>query len=373
MVVKSNNIAIHHSLRGVAALLVVFYHMKDISHDKGASIDLATSFFSRGYIWVDLFFILSGFILSFVYIKSMTYTPHKMEKTKEFLISRFARIYPLHITTLLLLLCINILSHYIFSSNDIFSERMSPESLATNILLVHSWGFHETHTWNIPSWSVSTEVFAYLLFPILLHIFSKRIALSNTVYLTISIAFYIFIFYNYGSIEGGSGTHISRCIAGFLLGMTIFNIYNKLGTGSIILINSMQAICTLGILFSLHFGFHDALIVLLFALLIYFTSDNKGILLPIMSSRPLAYMGSLSYSIYLIHWLVYELYWLYGKFVFSGIASTYSPINVTILKYTIFFLLTIALSFLSYKFIEIPTQRYIKLSYSKHRSKSKSN
>ena len=360
MAENRRNIVAHHSLRGIAALLVVFYHMKDISHDKGAAIDSMTGFFSKGYIWVDMFFILSGFILSFVYMQSMASSPYSFIKQKEFIISRVSRIYPLHLATLVSLVVINGLSYYLLDLESFFNERKSIESLSTNIFLLHGWGFHETNTWNIPSWSISAEMFAYIIFPVLIVSYSKSSLLANIVYFLISVAMYVFIFINYENVEGGADTNILRCMSGFLLGMVMFNVYDKVGSGSVVLVSIMQVVAVIGLFVVLHYNYHDSLTILCFVILIYFTSDNKGVLFPVMSLRPLVYLGTLSYSIYLVHWLVYEIYWLYGKFIFTYLASMYSPFNVTALKYSLFFITSLILSFLSYKYIEMPAQKYIR-------------
>ena len=87
----------HGGLRGIAACLVVAYHLQ--FSDILLPIETATTFFKRGYLWVDLFFILSGFIISY------TAWPAGPLLTRaelgQFLRHRVARIYPLHLFCLL--------------------------------------------------------------------------------------------------------------------------------------------------------------------------------------------------------------------------------------------------------------------------------
>src|SRR3954452_17734389 len=88
----------HTGIRGIAALLVVAYHQEFGSSYK-LPLELSTNVFRRSYLMVDLFFVLSGFIISYVYAAR----PEKRlswSDTKDFLFARFARIYPLHFVTM---------------------------------------------------------------------------------------------------------------------------------------------------------------------------------------------------------------------------------------------------------------------------------
>src|SRR5258708_12529385 len=88
------------SIRGIAAMGVVMYHFQGNFGDK-FYLDSTTLVFSRGYLWVDFFFLLSGFILSHVHAEDFArgLTPYRT-----FLFKRIARVYPLHVTTLVILL-----------------------------------------------------------------------------------------------------------------------------------------------------------------------------------------------------------------------------------------------------------------------------
>lgn len=86
----------HTGLRGIAALLVVLYHI----HFAAPRLPFEnwSPFLSRGYLMVDLFFILSGFIISYVYNRP----DMAVMKTGNFLIKRIIRLYPLHVFCLFL-------------------------------------------------------------------------------------------------------------------------------------------------------------------------------------------------------------------------------------------------------------------------------
>ena len=141
------------SLRGVAASVVVIYHLSPRICN-GFNCENPLPFFSNGQVMVDLFFILSGFILAHAYPWNGS-TRNSWVELKSFLVRRIARVYPAHIFMLTVFVAyefVDVALHQFIpdsaSSGVWFTEGTSPESLLTNILLLHSWGIHNTLTWN---------------------------------------------------------------------------------------------------------------------------------------------------------------------------------------------------------------------------------
>ena len=136
-------------LRGLAALLVVFYHIGWPNH-------LTNSNFVRnGYLAVDLFFILSGFVIFQNYADRIG----SMKDARDFMCLRFFRIYPLHFVTLALLASVELLK--LLSQNVLltpseqapFTGNNSIAALMANILLVQGLHTLAGSSWNIPSWN----------------------------------------------------------------------------------------------------------------------------------------------------------------------------------------------------------------------------
>jgi peptidoglycan/LPS O-acetylase OafA/YrhL len=144
------------SLRIVAAIWVLAYHFRN-----HLGLDLGRfGLVAKGYLGVDLFFILSGFILSHVYLSRWE---SRSFNYGSFLWARLSRIYPVHLVTLaatvgIWLLAMKIGAHFEPIAFD-------PAVLPQHLLLIHAWGTTPTVQWNFPSWSISAEWFAYLGFP----------------------------------------------------------------------------------------------------------------------------------------------------------------------------------------------------------------
>ena len=134
----------HTSIRGIAALLVVFYHLQF-----GAPVlfswESATPFFRVGYLWVDLFFILSGFVISYS-ARADERAPFGWTEVKAFWLLRFARIYPLHLFCLLVLLAEALAETavgLVLGKQMVAPDLWSPGSLLNfleQLFLLNGWG-----------------------------------------------------------------------------------------------------------------------------------------------------------------------------------------------------------------------------------------
>ena len=126
----------------------------------------------NGYVWVDFFFILSGFVMTHVYRSSFV-DGRGIAGYREFLGARLARVYPLHFAMLMMLVGLELAKLAVMLTgraveNEPFTERHSFDALVTNLLLIHSWNLHDDVTWNPPSWSISAEWAVYLVCPLVI-------------------------------------------------------------------------------------------------------------------------------------------------------------------------------------------------------------
>ena len=141
--------------------------------------------------------------------------------------------------------------------------------------------------------------------------------------------------------------------------MFVFSISKEIANWSFATMTVLQLIVVTGVVLSMHFALSHVFVVAWFALLVLSTSSDSGMLAVFLRARMLVFLGTLSYSIYLDHWIVYRAYWLYGNDVFSGIASNYDPFKVTILKFIVLFALILAASLFTFNFVELPARKYI--------------
>ena len=151
--------AVLDTFRFLAASGVVFYHFENHFQPFLAA---PTSYLEEFQHFVDFFFVLSGFVLMHTYggrVKTLA-------DYGGFLRRRFARLYPLHLATILVLCVIGAAVAAVgFRVKDpsLFDFSLIP----SNLLLIQAWGVNDHMGLNSPSWSLSAEFFVYLLFPLL--------------------------------------------------------------------------------------------------------------------------------------------------------------------------------------------------------------
>jgi peptidoglycan/LPS O-acetylase OafA/YrhL len=146
------------SVRGIAAWLVVLFHIRK-SIDGPPEIGM--TILSKGYLAVDFFFLLSGFVIWMSY--SARIREGGFAAVPEFLKRRVARIWPLH----LFMLGFGVMLALAMLATGREAEHFPFAELPLHVLLLQNWGFTGTLAWNDPAWSISCELGAYLVFPLL--------------------------------------------------------------------------------------------------------------------------------------------------------------------------------------------------------------
>ena len=314
-------------LRGIAALLVVVFHFVCVFEH---FVDPKSSmFFAKCYLMVDLFFIMSGFIIYHVYGNTFQNNIGKSDWLK-YMRARIARIYPLHILTLFL--CV-ILCQFIPA---FIPGLADPRGIPVNIFMLQSFGVLPTFTFNVPAWSVSAEFFAYLLFPIAAIGIQKRKSLAiPLILILIFFTYYVLAFkfshahdaiiipnlditYDYGFLRGA---------AGFFLGVLMYQLYqNKylhFLRNDVVILVLILITC-----WALHANWIDIVLIPLFAFLILSLAYNSGKFKNQFDKKWMQWLGDTSFSVYMVHFplmlLMIDLMPLFGV-SYTGLGSFHLP------------------------------------------------
>ena len=145
-------------IRGLAAWFVVLYHIR--LSLTALLPDWSIAVLAKGYLAVDLFFMLSGFVLWYNY--AGRFREHGLFFAGPFMWRRIARVWPLHAIVLLAMVAFAAVQVWIGRGNPAFPFAELP----LHFLLVQNWGFTRLLAWNDPAWSISTELGAYVVFPL---------------------------------------------------------------------------------------------------------------------------------------------------------------------------------------------------------------
>ncbi len=292
------------SIRGLAALWVVLYHFQS---DIVTLLPFAKSllpFLRQGHFAVPIFFVLSGYVLTYNYLESIGVRTSVSEIFR-FWGRRLLRIYPLHLATLLAVLPMVLAARLL--GLTISETGYSRHDFVLNLFLIHTWVPHFRLNWNYPSWSVSSEWVAYLLIPLACLVFVRVRRLA-------SLASLALLFYALSIGLALAGDYLPfremTAVAGpFLLGCTFaraiaLGYVPRFGMriGAWVFVLAMILLPFLAAPQALAIALMTSGFALVFAL----AAAGEG------CSRfwlwtPLIVLGDFSYSLYLVHTIVQKL------------------------------------------------------------------
>jgi peptidoglycan/LPS O-acetylase OafA/YrhL len=167
--VRSGEIKALSGLRIVAAVWVVLFHFRPLLEQAAPDFRSALApVLNCGAQGVDLFFILSGFVLTWTYLDKMGES-WSTRATLHFLWLRLARVWPVYLVTLHLAALWIIFTLYIGHVPSKAVDQLNAVSYVRQLLLVQLWfqPFFDGSSWDGPAWSISAEWLAYLLFGVL--------------------------------------------------------------------------------------------------------------------------------------------------------------------------------------------------------------
>lgn len=326
--------------RGLAAWLVVLFHLRVTAGTTWPA--WLQDGLAKGYLAVDFFFILSGFVLW------LNYQPRLREQglaaTPRFLARRIARIWPLHVLMLA----------GAIAFAGLLTVRGTPDpveypwaELPLHLLLVHNWGLTDSLTWNDPSWSISSEWAAYLMFPLLVLVVDWR--RLHPVLLVAIILGLAMLLGSIFTLSGGATLNHDitrlgtvRALIGFAIGTIVASLVFRPA--------ALKVAAVLGALAAglgaagVHEGFYIPLGFAAILILLVRVGDHAG---NPLCSRPVHYLGRISYSTYLVHYLLLVAFKL----------PLASATDISAALIALYLLLTLAVSIFLFHWVEAPGQK----------------
>ncbi len=352
--------------RYLAALTVVFFHFGQTAFP--ASHPLWNPVVAAGPIAVSYFFVLSGFIMAVAY-----YAPDRPLAKGKYWLARFARIYPVYLLALLLMIAANLKT-----------DGSSLLTVTLSLSMLQAWLPGYAMTLNSPGWSLSVEAFFYLCFPLLLlavRKYSPRKLLLITLAcwaLTQVVQIYLhnlpvyadktrlheFIFYH-------PLMHLSTFMLGLLVGVFFcdgqLNWLQNRWNGLLALLLTVLTVLVLAYAPALSawagilIVYNNGLIAPLFLALIVVLALNTGLTRRMLALPLLVLLGEASYSLYILQ---RPLYGIYDRTLGKWLA-----LDDNLHFYLFVVLLTVA-SVVSFQYLETPLRRFINSLYSLSRKSS---
>lgn len=286
--------------------MIYHFHQTD-----AAPFALMGNLIDKGYLWVDLFFVLSGFVMALTY-GALFATGFDRRQYWNFLGKRIARVYPLYFVVTMAISVYSLLIYGGYSGTHRPGINLDQPMLAhvTNLFMIHAWGFGSSI--GGPTWSISTEWAAYLLFPWLayLALYASRSLAALLGMAALALLVYVAVTLETGQTVRNGAMDIyhckdflavMRCLAGFIFGLLAY----RLKDHAVLKRWLSKDWCCLALfaalLAAMAFSLHDLLIYPLLPLLVLSLSMVQGVAARCFSWAPFHHLGVLSYSIYLIH------------------------------------------------------------------------
>jgi peptidoglycan/LPS O-acetylase OafA/YrhL len=320
---------------------------------------------AHGYLAVDGFFVLSGFILAHVYRSQ--FQRFDQRTYARFLVARLARVYPAHLATLLAMLLMLLAATQLAGLSPRVAERFSAREFLLHLSLLHAWGLSSQLAWNFPSWSISAEWFAYLCFP-LVHMLVLRARGPGRPLAVIAAGLA-----GLAALEG-FGPHGGGLSYTFEFALVRIGCEFSIGAALLMLAQPWMAGWTspdrgrprphglVGLAAALAgpFLLPDTLSVGLLALLILLLSHPDDLLGRALDRRWLIYGGETSYAVYMVHGL---FQWLAIQAV-----RTVGPIQAAPgwLRLAVLVLIVHVAAMVLYRLVEVPMRAWVRTQGERH-------
>lgn len=349
-------------LRGVAAIWVFLTHFQLVlaTYLEAPAI-LSNTLLYNGFRGVDLFFALSGFILTIVH--GDDFKEFQYNKFRQFYILRFFRVYPLNAAILFILMPLawalpGLVMWFRFDHGvpvPWHSSDFSAGGFIQSLFLAQTWTLVKPGEWNGPSWSLSAEVFGYAMFPFLAWaLMRSRSALACVSYALASLTTLMILQAIFGHTQDSPiGTFgLVRMVCGFIAGMGLARVY-QLAPGATWIGAPLALLSLLVIGLSLTMHAANMFVVFGFSGLILALSYQKGVINTAMSSKTAMFLGRISFSFYMVHYLILKISLWLLQTQYPGIGY---PIRVLCLITVV--LICVGIAMITHYLLELPLQAY---------------
>lgn len=361
------------ALRGICALLVCLFHFR-------AAGPLGWSPFVRGsWLFVDFFFVLSGFVIAATYRDRLIAGDDRRGFViRGFVIRRLGRIYPLHLAVLLAYVAVELAGLLAgVGGRPMFDANHSVPAIFAHLTLTQSFGGHGGLSWNQPSWTIAVEFWTYLLYAAAARCAGAGLERWLCVAIIASLAGLMLL--SLPTLNVANGFSLLRCIAGFGVGAAAWRLWQQSGRVAaapyrgataveLIMIVAVTGFVCLAAENAASFA-----APLLFGAVVLVFARAGGLVSRLLQTRGLQALGTLSFSIYMVHTFVqsriddvlprFERLLhvpLLGTRTFAS-GRTISMIGTTPLAGTmlalVMLVLVIAVSALTWRYVEQPGQR----------------
>jgi len=349
----------HSALRGIAAVVVVLHHLRafDLIPNHGM-VGRGLRVIGWGDVAVYLFFVLSGFVMSYVYPSPVRW--------REFFVARLARLVPVYEVTLLAMVATILWKQLHEHVSSLYHPPLSAGNVVANLLMIQKWlPVRDWYAINLPSWSLSVEAFLYVaLFPLLVG--SRRWISRPRFYAALfglaAVAAAVLFGMDFPGVWTLWWRPLGEGCLGFGLGFCLHQLMTKpLRFPGVVAAAALLLIAgCLGCRILVPAVQSDGFLALGLAALVVASVERATWLYRMLARPVFLYLGDVSYSLYLSHYPVVLFFVVSRARLESHIHSRAEEILFRVLYVGVLTGLCFLIAHLSYRFLEVPFRRLIR-------------
>lgn len=326
--------------------MVVLYHL----HPEG--VIAGSSIARHGWLFVDFFFVLSGFVIASSYGDRLA----AGFGVARFMGLRLGRVYPLHLLSIAILATFEMFS-WLFGSGQAdgrleFTGPFSLTDLWQNLFLLQSFGLRDHLGWNIVSWSIAAEVWAYLFFALAIIWVRKGQA---AFFMGVAIAALGWLWWRSDTyLEVTHDLGFIRCLYGFALGVLVKMVWHRWPRKASTLLEGVVIALVFGFVSWASTGNQTYLAPPLFALVVFTFASEAGRFSQYLQTAPFRLAGKLSYAIYMLHLFALARYFDLVS-TLQGWLGVSLPHDVITIGALLFVMLA---AWPAWRFVEVPLREW---------------
>ena len=300
--IEQHRFCVLDSWRGLAACCIALFHFRNIVNSHIHYIP----FFNYSYLFVDFFFVLSGFVIFCNYEQKL----RDGYSFRKFMLLRFGRLYPLHFFLLLVILSFFVVQHLFpglgpYIRKNPFQDANELAYLPSHLFLLHGLGFDDRLSFNRPSWTISAEFYSYIVFAALIVFVRRRLAWALAL---VTLGAGIVLGFNDPYLIGTYDFGFVRCLYSFSIGALAWKFFNlhegqlKTWISGKKLWNAIEIFFSIALVLLILYASNPVRMAypFFFAAMIVAYAFEGGVISRYLSKTPFLFLGALSYSIYML-------------------------------------------------------------------------
>lgn len=329
------------------------FHMPVASHWRD------WGFIQHSYLFVDYFFVLSGFVIAHAYAGRL----RTARDGGRFMVRRLGRVWPLHALMLGIFVALELARLvFHFDGTPPFTRDRSMEAIFTNLLLVQAWHIHPHLTWNGPAWTLSAEWACYLIFAGLVLAAPKRfrwiglaLAIIGGVIVLTCARRWMNTTYDFA---------VPRAVYGFFLGCLLQGLWMRIPRLKGVAATALEIAAVVGtcVFIGYAHGPVTVVVTLMFVAVICVYAGDEGALSRVLDQPALVTLGRWSFAIYMVHMFILTVMMLLARrlgWVPGGRRVDFGSVWLNDLFAIGVFGFIVVVAVLAHRLVEQPAQRLI--------------